>query len=118
MALMRALESLPEPGRPRALITDFTFLRPLLYYQKRGGWMPSLSLEELDAFYWLPTREKRDARMEELLCRARQQDRQMLVLDPTDRYLKNLGLENRGSFSPYGPFFEFKPAAGSLRCPL
>ena len=91
--LERLIPASPADGRKTIVVSDFTFVQPLMYWQKWNGWRPDFELVDTGA--WYSEDDARIARrVADLLARAVAEDARVVVLPYPDRFLSRLRLES------------------------
>lgn len=90
------------------ILSDFTFIRPLMYQSQAHGWRPDLILEDIDYAFWLE-KDARDKYLKSLFKIAKERHYRIVVFPNPDKTIESLNLRKFSRAEDLGSFLILTP---------
>lgn len=83
-----------NPNKTTNIITDFTFGKPLVYFQKKDSWRMDIQVIDVDILFWMENAEK-FRKTQEIVTHLKKENSQSYVLPYPDQIMQRVEIDKQ-----------------------
>lgn len=83
-----------NPNKTTNIITDFTFGKPLVYFQKKDSWRMDIQVIDVDILFWMENAEK-SRKTEEIVTHLKKENSQSYMLPYPDQIMQRVEIDKQ-----------------------